>query len=551
MLNKFDVLRSFAVKKRGIITGAIVFGLLSTGCSVIIPLFIGQFYNLALHSGSARGKLFESVFGHFEHVGSFFLLFSGFILIRFIFNFFEKYFIGITGESFSSQVRKQLFQKQLHTELGTFELRDTGSYLLRYSGDLKSTQNYLTKGVIQFFNDCFFMVAAFILLSILNTQLTLVLLTALPLLLIINLIVNKKIKAITKKTRNIRSGNLSFVASRLNAILTIKTYNRAPIEIEKFNKRSDKLFAEGKKYHFFSALMQALYLFLLYTALLIMLWLAYLSFSKGDDSMDGSALITFIMLVISIIPVYKRLLKVNMVWISGNVSFAKLNGILNAPEENNTEHNTIEKLNGDICLNAISYAYNDVSLFKDLSLTIKSPGITKLNGESGSGKSTLLKLLTGLYPISTGSISIGDTNLNSISKHQLRKYISYISPALPLLGKTVFEVISYSRKKEKRPKAAQLLFELGYTKNLNEAILDKQITDGGKNLSGSERKLLIIARGLLTEKKYILMDEPFLDLESGSKAKLIEHLYSHKNKHTFIITDSSNTELIYDNIITL
>jgi len=97
MLKTLDVLRSFAVKKKGIITGAFVFGVLSTGCSVIIPLFIGQFYNIALHSGSARGRIFESVFGHIENIQTFFAFFAGFLSIRFVFNFFEKYFSGITA----------------------------------------------------------------------------------------------------------------------------------------------------------------------------------------------------------------------------------------------------------------------------------------------------------------------------------------------------------------------------------------------------------------------------------------------------------------------
>lgn len=551
MLKTRDVLRSFAVKKKGIITGAFVFGVLSTGCSVIIPLFIGQFYNIALHSGSARGRIFESVFGHIENIQTFFAFFAGFLSIRFVFNFFEKYFAGITGEAFSNDLRKQLFHKQLHTELSTFESRDSGAYLLRYSGDLKATQDYLTKGIIQFLYDCVFMVAACILLLLLNRELTIVLLCTLPVLFVINKLMNKKIRTITRTRRNIRSRNLAFVAARLKAIQTVKLFNRESIESEKYNKRSEVLYAEGKKYYFLYAFMQALYPYLLYVALLVMLWVAYNSFNEAGSGVDGSSLITFIMLVMSIIPVYRRVLKVNMIWISGNVSMSKLIGLLNAPEENKIKESGSQQLKGKIIFDAVSFRYNDKIVLKDKSFEINPGEIVLLEGEQGSGKSTIFKLLTGLYPLHTGEIKIDGKSIKDISKYTLRKNIAVVSDNLPLLGKTVFEVISYSRKDKKRKPAATLLRALGLEGVNDDVLLNKQVLDGGRNLSAGERKLLAIARAFLTDKKIMLLDEPFNDLENTSRIKVVNYIESMKGKHTIIVADNNKINLSYDKHISL
>lgn len=551
MLKTLDVLRSFAVKKKGIITGAFVFGVLSTGCSVIIPLFIGQFYNIALHSGSARGRIFESVFGHIENIQTFFVFFAGFLSIRFVFNFFEKYFSGITGEAFSNDLRKQLFHKQLHTELSTFESRDSGAYLLRYSGDLKATQDYLTKGIIQFLYDCVFMVAACALLLLLNRELTIVLLCTLPILFVINKLMNKKIRTITRTRRNIRSRNLAFVAARLKAIQTVKLFNRESIESEKYNKRSEVLFTEGKKYYFFYAFMQALYPYLLYVALLVMLWVAYNSFNEAGSGVDGSSLITFIMLVMSIIPVYRRLLKVNMIWISGNVSMSKLIGLLNAPEENKAKESGSQQLKGKIIFDSVTFRYNDKIVLKNKSFEINPGEIVLLEGEQGSGKSTIFKLLTGLYPLHTGEIKIDGKSIKDISKYTLRKNIAVVSDNLPLLGKTVFEVISYSRKDKKRKPAAALLRALGFEGANDDVLLNKQVLDGGRNLSAGERKLLAIARAFLTDKKIMLLDEPFNDLENTSRIKVVSYIESMKGKHTFIVVDNNKINISYDKHISL
>lgn len=551
MLKTLDVLRSFAVKKKGIITGAFVFGVLSTGCSVIIPLFIGQFYNIALHSGSARGRIFESVFGHIENIQTFFVFFAGFLSIRFVFNFFEKYFSGITGEAFSNDLRKQLFHKQLHTELSTFESRDSGAYLLRYSGDLKATQDYLTKGIIQFLYDCVFMVAACALLLLLNRELTIVLLCTLPILFVINKLMNKKIRTITRTRRNIRSRNLAFVAARLKAIQTVKLFNRESIESEKYNKRSEVLFTEGKKYYFFYAFMQALYPYLLYVALLVMLWVAYNSFNEAGSGVDGSSLITFIMLVMSIIPVYRRLLKVNMIWISGNISMSKLIGLLNAPEENKAKESGSQQLKGKIIFDSVTFRYNDKIVLKNKSFEINPGEIVLLEGEQGSGKSTIFKLLTGLYPLHSGEIKIDGKSIKDISKYTLRKNIAVVSDNLPLLGKTVFEVISYSRKDKKRKPAAALLRALGFEGANDDVLLNKQVLDGGRNLSAGERKLLAIARSFLTDKKIMLLDEPFNDLENTSRIKVVSYIESMKGKHTFIVVDNNKINISYDKHISL
>ena len=545
MFNKRELIRKFINENKGIAAGAFAFGFMGVVSSILIPLFIGKFYQLAFQTHSARGKLFDNIFGHVTDMSYFFILFFSLLFCRFIFNYFEKYFSGINGELFAKYLREKLFAKQLVTTMQAFEKKESGAYLLRYSGDLQSAQNYLTKGIIGFIVDCLFIILAIAFFISINLELTFVVFLVFPLIFLVNHFLNIKLKKLTRSKRNTRSSNLAFVASRLKAIATIKIYNREIIEQDKFNNRSAKLYGYGKKYMRLYAVINALYSFLLYAMLGGILYTAWQIIQSGNQSIDGGTILTYIMLTISTIPVYKRILKVNTIWQAGDVSLRKLLLILNAEEEVRTKEQGVKIKYGAIHINHLSFGFDQSKpLFKDLSLEIQPNQITYITGPQGSGKSTLFKLLTGLYKYDQGSIRLDGFEINEISTYSLRKNIVLVSDELPLLGKTIFEVVTYSRKEEKREAAQKMLNQLGMKINHHENILSNPVKEAGNNLSAGQRKLLMIARALLTNKKIILLDEPFKDLEMEYQERLSDILNELKSKHTIVIISGENQTIL-------
>ena len=551
MYTKKNIILSFIALHRGIIFCALLFGFLSILATVLVPVFLGKFYQLALHTHSARGGIFDKIFGNISDIGTYFLFFATLLLVKFIFNYFEKYFSGISGELFSKDVREQLFEKQINSRLNVFERKDTGAYLLRYGGDLSSIQNYLTKGIIAFINDCLFLIIAIAIFFIIHPQLALIIIISFPLIFISILFINKNLKKINKKRRNIRSVNLSFVASRLNALLTIKVFNRENIEQEKFSKGSVNLYVQGKKYYTWQAFINALLPFLLYTMLGWVLFVAYKINNDGYSPVDGSVILIFIMLMINTMPVLRRILKVNFIWQAGDISFKKLLLIYNAEQELKSKDQELKIESGKIKFDKLSFKFeNGIQIFKNLSFEISENGIVLVEGVQGSGKSTLFKLLLGLYDYHEGQASIDGKEIKSISKHLLRKNVALVSDELPLIGKTIFEAISYSRKEEKRSAAYNMLKKLGFVTQQDESILDQPLKEGGKNISSGKKKLLLIARALLTNKKILLLDEPFSDLDTSFKTNLCNTLNQLKLKHTILVIDQDkNYSFGYDQVI--
>jgi len=549
MKTKITLLSEFFWQNKKIIITAFLFGFLSIVTTILIPVFLGKYYQIALHSHSARGKLFDFLFGKLSGIKTYFICFSSLILSKFFFDFLMKYYLGITGELFSKSIRESLFSRQLNVKFDLYQKKETGLYLLRYSGDLSAIQHYLTKGIITFVNDCLHLVLALFLLAFLNLKLTLIVLASYPIIFLSILFLNKKLKLITGKRRNIRSSNLSFVSARLNSLLTIKAFNRQSIENDKYSKRSTELYTFGKKYYWLYSLIFALLPFMLYSMLAIILLVAYDIKQTNINKIHGHDLLTFIMTIVNIIPVLKRILGVNFVWQAGDISFTKLLKVFNTEQETVGNNEKQEITSGSVVFNKVAFGYlNGYPIFNNLSFDIPSDSLTLISGKHQTGKSTLFKLILGLYEVDNGEIIIGGLNISNCNKQILRKKVTIMSDEFPLIGKSIFETISYSRKIEKRLPAFLMLQKLGYLKsNEDETILDNPIFENGKNISFSQRKILLLARALLTNKKILLLDEPFEGLDKEFVKIIAKVIAEYKLNHTVIVIDRNRNDLLkYD-----
>ena len=120
-ISKRKLISDFFKENLLLTAGAFFFGFLSIFSTLLIPLFLGKFYQLAMRSDSARGKIFSTIFGEINDIKSYFLLFGLIIFTRFIFSYIQSLLSGISAEKFTKTLRELLFQTQLRTDLSFFE----------------------------------------------------------------------------------------------------------------------------------------------------------------------------------------------------------------------------------------------------------------------------------------------------------------------------------------------------------------------------------------------------------------------------------------------
>ncbi|MBL4653705.1 MAG: ABC transporter ATP-binding protein [Flavobacteriales bacterium] len=488
-----------------------------------------------------------------EKFNNFLLFFIALIFFRFVFEYINKYYIAIIGEKFTKKLREQLFKHQLQVDTSIYDQKGIGKYLLRYSGDLKSIQNYVTKGLFRFSQDLFLILFLLITISYINLNLGAIIAFSIGIAIITLFFINRTLYSISVNRRNQRSAMLAFVNTRLRAMLTIKAFNRYTPEEKRYTKRSKNLYAVGKEYQQTLNFINAIIPMLTYLMLAFLMWYVYFLKTDNTHISNESVLLILILLIISFLPILRRSLRVSIIWKLGDISFNKLLQIFYLEVENSLPFEKKDFANTEISIKnvVIKYPHTEAFIFDKLNISILPKKITAIIGGSGSGKDTLIKLLLKIYLPNEGDIYFGEYSHKELSEKTIRKNISVISNSFPLYGRTVYEAITYSRNKDKKIKASKILKNLQKFETRNNRLeLEDTIGDLGATLTSGQKKILLYCRALLTNKPWLIIDSPFKDVNVKTATHLKNILNKLKERKTLIIIDNKipeglNADYIY------
>ena len=528
----------FAGRRKWKVALTITLAVLSSAVTILIPVSIGKYYELLFNLQSTRaGALNWMPESFFSSMKGFMIFFGVLVLLKFALQLSNRYLRQLLGEQLVKEMRENLFLHQLRLDSSVYDEKGTGRYLLRYSGDLKGARDLLTKGMIGLAGDSILLLGVVIVLAWTDFRLALPLVVLLPFLAWPIVVLNRRLYSVSTTRRNRTSGLISFVNLRLRAISTVKAFNREKPEMSKFQHRSDKLYASGKKFQWTSAMLHAAIPALVSLLLMSVLGLAAWIHAQGTTISQGT-LLACVLLMVTSLSVLRRIFRANMYWKLGKLSLEKLNVVLELPAEDLEAHPDLALEDGGVKIRNVSFGYEGKMVFKNLNLDFKPCSLTVVTADAGVGKSTLIKLILGMYRPQEGSVEIDDQALETVNRRSVRKKISVVSEDYPLLGKTVFEATSYSRKEDRKPGVQRLLDRVQKDSGI---VLNTEglVGDLGANLSGSERKLLLHVRALLTRKPILLLDAPFDGLDDKQSAALAQRLNKLRGKRTLIVFDRS------------
>ena len=190
-----------------------------------------------------------------------------------------------------------------------------------------------------------------------------------------------------------------------------------------------------------------------------------------------------------------------------------------------------------IKINNVNHFFKKKQILKDFSLNINSNSVTSILGPSGSGKTTLLRLISGLENLQSGNIEI--ENDNNIS------FIFQDSALFPHL--TVVENIYYGLSKLKNSKDR-------IDTLINDYNIDKIKFSYPHQLSGGQKQLVALLRGLASDPKIILLDEPFANLDTRLREKLrdkVLHILKDNNITSVIVTHDADEAMFVSDYIAI
>ncbi|KLV09010.1 amino acid ABC transporter permease [Photobacterium aquae] len=196
-------------------------------------------------------------------------------------------------------------------------------------------------------------------------------------------------------------------------------------------------------------------------------------------------------------------------------------------------------VSGNIDIDGISYTYygSDQPVLKSISLSIKAGEKVALLGRTGCGKSTLLQLLTRNWDPQQGQISLDGVALPKWQEASLRKAITVVSQRVDVFNGSLRENLLLAKPDGSDSELEQVLQQVGLNSLLEGKGLDTWLGEGGRQISGGERRRIGIARALLHDAPILLMDEPTEGLDRRTEQQIIDLLLEHaKDKTVLFIT---------------
>jgi ABC-2 type transport system ATP-binding protein len=185
-----------------------------------------------------------------------------------------------------------------------------------------------------------------------------------------------------------------------------------------------------------------------------------------------------------------------------------------------------------LVIDRLSHCFGDRQALKDVSLTVEPGSFTVLLGPNGAGKTTLVSLVTGLYAAQHGHIHILGHAMQSEPLKALAKLgVVFQAPTLDL-DLTVAENLCYHgslhdlSSREARARAQAELYSLG--------ILDR-VSDKVRTLSGGLRRRVEIARALLHQPLFLIVDEATAGLDVAARRSLISSIRSRCREHALSV----------------
>ena len=208
---------------------------------------------------------------------------------------------------------------------------------------------------------------------------------------------------------------------------------------------------------------------------------------------------------------------------------------------------TVEDMSGETCekmesssivFDHVFFGYDpDHPVIKDFSLTIPEGKKVALVGATGSGKTTIVNLVMRFYDIDQGTITIGNQDISTIARDQLRKKTAIVLQDTVLFSDTIRNNLKYAEQNasdQKMEEAAQLSHCDNMIANLKDGY-DTVLNFEGTNISQGQRQLLTIARAFVADPDILILDEATSNVDTRTEKAIQSAMHRIMKGRTGIV----------------
>jgi ATP-binding cassette, subfamily B, bacterial MsbA len=424
---------------------------------------------------------------------------------------------GIVGD-----IQVRLFGAMIRADLARLRSKHTGSFVSSVLFDANLVREAFTNGVVNYTQHSLTLVAVIVFMAVSDWQLTLIVLTAVP-------VISRVMRRFSKRMRKATTGamveteNLSTaLMENLDGVRLVKIENREAAEearVGEVVERRQRHVIKSADSRAFAGPFSNLVAMIVVAAVM-----AYAGWRARDGQMTVGAFAAFIGLLMAAGQSLRQVTNLQTVMAEGLTAADRLFAALDIQPEIREAAAPVALPEGpvEVAFHTVDFAYagTPVPTLSDVSLTVRPGQTVALVGPSGGGKSTILSLLPRFYDVTGGRVTVGGVDVREASLAALRDRIALVTQEPFLFDDTIRANVAYARPgatDDQIEAAARAAAAHDFIMALPKGY-DTRAGEAGTRLSGGQRQRIAIARAFLKDAPILLLDEATSALDTESEA---------------------------------
>lgn len=485
------------------------------------------------------------------------LMVLGFALLMGLFMFFMRQTIIVMSRLIEYDLRRDLFNHYLILDTRFYKSNKIGDLMSRISEDVNKVRMYLGPAVLYGINLISLFIIVIITMFNVNFWLSVYCLLPLPFLSFIIYKVSNTINKRSEKIQKQLSRLTSLSQETFSGIRIIKSFNRENNWIHHFTNESSKQKEYSLSLNKIDALFFPSMFLLIGLSTLITIYIGGLNVFEGSVTPGNIA--EFVMYITMLTWPVSAIGWCASIIQQAEASQKRINEFLSLQPDIN-DSKSIQSLSSalDIEFKDLNFTYpeNQVQALHHLNVIIPEGEHVAIVGHTGSGKSTIAELILRMYDPTSGSISIGNIELDQLKINVLRNSIAYVPQDVFLFSDSILENILLGAKNKDLP--LEEIENFCKMACIHDEIIkfpngyNTQIGERGVSLSGGQKQRLSIARALIKSAKILILDNCLSAVDTETEVKILKNLELYcKGKTLMLITHRLNQCKNMDRILVL
>lgn len=435
----------------------------------------------------------------------------GLIVIAALFRYFFIYITRYLGQSVVKDLRVKMFEHVIGLRLSFFDKTPIGTATTRTVNDIETVNNIFTQGLIQIIADLATIIFILCIMFYNSPIMALMSVSTLPILIYISYIFKNKVKVTFQKVRTKVSELNAFLQEHITGMKIVQIFGVEKQEFTKYEKINQAhTDANVDTIWYYSLFFPAVEI-LESIAVGFMIWMGARYIIGGSLDISVGLMVSYILWINMLFrPIRFLAERFNTVQMGLVAAERVFNLIDNTFVIENTGTIKDIEIKGDIEFKDVSFSYTpDKEILKNLNFSIKKGETVAIVGSTGSGKSTIINVLSKLYPINKGEITIDGKSIDDYDLGFLRAQICTVLQDVFLFSGTIADNIRLLDKDitlEEIKETAKLIGADEFIEKLPNTY-DYEVMERGATLSLGQRQLISFVRALIYKPAILVLDE--------------------------------------------